>query len=39
MHGGDEKFAKFWLESLKGKLYLETLSIDGEIIFKWMLKK
>jgi hypothetical protein len=29
--------AKFWLENLKGKECLESLSIDGRIILKWTL--
>jgi hypothetical protein len=39
MHGGDEKFTKFWLESLKGRDHLEYVGVSRRIILKWMLGK
>jgi hypothetical protein len=29
----------FWLENLKGRVYLEDVGVDGKIILEWILGK
>jgi hypothetical protein len=39
MHGGDEKCIQNILsKNLKGRDYMEDLSIDGKIILAWILR-
>jgi hypothetical protein len=36
-HGGDKKIRlKFWLESIRGSDYSESLAVGGRIILKWI---
>jgi hypothetical protein len=30
---------KFWSKSLKGRVHLEDLNIDGKIVLAWILEK
>jgi hypothetical protein len=39
MYGDNEKCAKFWWESMKGKDHSEDLGVGGRIILKFILWK
>jgi hypothetical protein len=38
-HERTEMHTKFWLLILKGRDYLEVLSVKGRIILKWILRE
>lgn len=39
MHGRDQIHTKLWVETLKERLILEDVGMDGKVILKWILKK
>jgi hypothetical protein len=39
MHWRGENAYKYWLGSLKGRVYSEDIDVDGRIILKWIVGK